>query len=106
MKINQIIEAGNAAQQAAIAINMKKHHKKPKNESAGNPADTLYFFDVGRGGGSFSHIDLKAMGLRQTQSGRWYWQPGRDSSDTLINASLKHLEKTLNVPAKAWKKPQ
>jgi len=103
---NESIEEGNAAQQAAIAINMKKHHKKPKNESAGNPADTLYFFDVGRGGGSFSHIDLKAMGLRQTQSGRWYWQPGRDSSDTLINASLKHLEKTLNVPAKAWKKPQ
>jgi hypothetical protein len=26
-------EAANAAQQAAIAINMKKHHKKPKNES-------------------------------------------------------------------------
>ena len=25
-------EAANAAQQAAIAINMKKHHKKPKNE--------------------------------------------------------------------------
>jgi hypothetical protein len=27
-------EAANAAQQAAIAINMKKHHQKPKNESA------------------------------------------------------------------------
>ena len=27
-------EAANAAQQAAIAINMKKHHVKPKNESA------------------------------------------------------------------------
>lgn len=26
-------EAGSPAQQAAIAINMKKHHKKPKNES-------------------------------------------------------------------------
>jgi hypothetical protein len=25
-------EAGSAAQQAAIAINMKKHHKKPKNK--------------------------------------------------------------------------
>lgn len=29
----QMMEAANAAQQAAIAINMKKHHKKPKNES-------------------------------------------------------------------------
>jgi hypothetical protein len=29
-----IEEAGSPAQQAAIAINMKKHHKKPKNESA------------------------------------------------------------------------
>jgi hypothetical protein len=28
----QMMEAANAAQQAAIAINMKKHHKKPKNE--------------------------------------------------------------------------
>jgi hypothetical protein len=29
----QMSEAANAAQQAAIAINMKKHHQKPKNES-------------------------------------------------------------------------
>ena len=28
-----IEEAGSPAQQAAIAINMKKHHEKPKNES-------------------------------------------------------------------------
>jgi hypothetical protein len=26
------LEAANFAQQAAIAINMKKHHKKPKNK--------------------------------------------------------------------------
>lgn len=70
-----------------------------------NPANTLYFFDVGQGGKSFSHIDLKVMGLRQTKSGKWYYQPGRDSTDLLINASLKHLEKTLNVPAKAWQRP-
>jgi len=32
MKINEILtEAASAAQQAAIAINMKKHHKKPKH---------------------------------------------------------------------------
>ena len=30
----QMMEAANAAQQAAIAISMKKAHKKPKNESA------------------------------------------------------------------------
>jgi hypothetical protein len=34
MKVNEIItEAANAAQQAAIAISMKKAGKKPKNES-------------------------------------------------------------------------
>jgi hypothetical protein len=34
MKVNEIItEAANPAQQAAIAISMKKAHKKPKNES-------------------------------------------------------------------------
>ena len=97
-------EAANPAQQAAIAIAMKKAHKKPKTESV-NPADTLYFFDVAQGGRSFDHLDLKIMGLRQTKSGKWYWQPGRDSTDLLTNASLKHLEKTLNVPARAWQRP-
>ena len=97
-------EAANPAQQAAIAIAMKKAGKKPKTEAA-NPADTLYFFDVAQGGRSFNHLDLKIMGLRQTKSGKWYYQPGRDSTDLLTNASLKHLEKTLNVPARAWKRP-
>lgn len=32
-KKSHVEEAANAAQQAAIAINMKKHHKKPKSES-------------------------------------------------------------------------
>jgi len=73
-------------------------------ESA-NPADTLYFFDVAKGGRSFDHLDLRIMGLRQTQKGRWYYQPGRDSTDLLTTATLKHLEKTLNVPARAWTKP-
>ena len=98
-------EAANLAQQAAIAIAMKKAGKKPKTESANNPADTLYFFDVAQGGRSFNHLDLKILGLRQTKSGKWYYQPGRDSTDLLTNASLKHLEKTLNVPARAWKRP-
>jgi hypothetical protein len=32
-------EAANAAQQAAIAIAMKKAHKKPKSESLDDPAE-------------------------------------------------------------------
>ena len=63
-------EAANPAQQAAIAIAMKKAGKKPKHmKEAANPADTLYFFDVAQGGRSFDHLDLKIMGLRQTKSG-------------------------------------
>lgn len=91
-----------------ISGNTQHAHQVPHQQGVAentNPADTLYFFDIGRGGKSFSHIDLKAMGLRQTKSGKWYYQPGRDSTDLLINASLKHLEKTLNVPAKAWQRP-
>ena len=34
-------EAANAAQQAAIAINMKKHHKKPKNEGMAEDSDNI-----------------------------------------------------------------
>jgi hypothetical protein len=70
-----------------------------------NPADTLYFFDVAKGGRSFDHLDLRIMGLKQSQKGRWYYQPGRDSTDLLTTATLKYLEKTLNVPARAWTKP-
>jgi len=73
-------------------------------ESA-NPADTLYFFDVAKGGRSFDHLDLRIMGLKKSQKGRWYYQPGRDSTDLLTTATLKYLEKTLNVPARAWTKP-
>jgi hypothetical protein len=70
-----------------------------------NPADTLYFFDVAQGGRSFNHLDLKILGLKQSQKGKWYYQPGRDSTDLLTTATLKHLEKTLNVPARAWRRP-
>ena len=34
-------EAGSPAQQAAIAINMKKHHKKPKNEDLDQEFDMI-----------------------------------------------------------------
>lgn len=39
-------EAANPAQQAAIAINMKKHHKKPKSMTEGNKME-LYGLHVG-----------------------------------------------------------
>mgnify|MGYP003341434384 FL=1 len=69
------------------------------------PSDTLYFFDVEKGGKSFHHLDLKIMGLKQSLKGKWYYQPGRDSSDLLVNSTLKHLEKVLNVPARPWHRP-
>jgi hypothetical protein len=40
-----IEEAGSAAQQAAIAINMKKHHKKPKNEDVYTEEELNLLFD-------------------------------------------------------------
>jgi len=72
------------------------------NES---PANTLYFFDVGRGGRSFTNVDLRAMGLQQSQSGKWYYRPGGDSTPLLLKTTLDHLAKQLNVPAKAWQPP-
>jgi len=39
MRIKEILEAANPGQQAAIAINMKKHHKKPKNEGVAEADD-------------------------------------------------------------------
>jgi len=102
-------EAANPARQAAIAIAKResgKYNKAGKRIKEGtNPADTLYFFDVAKGGRSFDHLDLRIMGLKQSQKGKWYYQPGRDSTDLLTNATLKHLEKTLNVPARAWHRP-
>ena len=38
-------EAGSPAQQAAIAINMKKHHKKPKNEDVYSEDELNLLFD-------------------------------------------------------------
>ena len=71
-----------------------------------SPADTLYFFDVGRGGRSFTNVDLRAMGLQQSQSGKWYYRPGGDSTPLLLKTTLDHLAKQLNVPPKPWQRPQ
>ena len=71
-----------------------------------SPANTLYFFDVGRGGRSFTNVDLRAMGLRQSQSGKWYYRPGGNSTPLLLKTTLGHLAKQLNVPPKPWQRPQ
>lgn len=41
-----VAEAASAAQQAAIAINMKKHHKKPKSELEEEQLDELTFMGM------------------------------------------------------------
>jgi len=71
-----------------------------------SPANTLYFFDVGRGGRSVTNVDLRAMGLQQSQSGKWYYRPGVDSTPLLLKTTLDHLAKQLNVPPKPWQRPQ
>jgi hypothetical protein len=68
-----------------------------------SPADTLYFFDIGRGGRSFTNVDLRAMGLQQSRSGKWYYRPGGDSTPLLLKTTLDHLANQLNVPPKSWK---
>ena len=71
-----------------------------------SPANTLYFFDVGRGGRSFTNVDLRAMGLQQSQSGKWYYRPSGNSTPLLLKTTLGHLAKQLNVPPKPWQRPQ
>jgi hypothetical protein len=70
---------------------------------AENPADTYYFFDLSNTTHSFAPIDLKVLGLRQTKSGKWYYRPGHDSTPTLLQAKLNHLEQKLNARARPWK---
>jgi hypothetical protein len=70
-----------------------------------SPANTLYFFDVGRGGRSFTNVDLRAMGLQQSRSGKWYYRPGGDSTALLLKSTLDHLTKQLNVAPKSWQPP-
>ena len=71
-----------------------------------SPANTLYFFDVGRGGRSFTNVDLRAMGLQQSQSGKWYYRPGANSTPELLKSTLEQLTNKLNVPPKPWQRPQ
>ena len=70
--------------------------KNKVNESL--TANTIYFFDVARGGRSYTDVDLKAMGLKKSQNGHWFWKPGADSSES----TLKELENRLNVYGRPW----
>jgi hypothetical protein len=56
-------EAASAAQQAAIAINMKKHHQKPKNENYDNGE---YSDEAGMAHGNLITIAKAARGLLHT----------------------------------------
>jgi hypothetical protein len=58
-----LAEAGSPAQQAAIAINMKKHHQKPKSE---NVDQDEYSDEAGMSYGSLHTIARAATGLLDT----------------------------------------
>jgi hypothetical protein len=58
-------EAANAAQQAAIAINMKKHHKKPKHEDVEEGWDDIKKF--GKKAAVAGAIGLGALGSAHAQ---------------------------------------
>jgi len=59
----------------------------------------LYFFQVPS---DVAPVSLKAKGLRNTQSGKWYIDTTSEKENgTLFKSKLKHLE-TLFGPAKRW----
>ena len=49
-------EAANPAQQAAIAINMKKHHQKPKSEGVAEAKDPWKDYEFNYNGQKIGHI--------------------------------------------------
>jgi len=88
---------GNPADQLGI--------KKKGVAESERPANTLYFFDVGRGGRSFTNSDLLALGLRQSKGGRWYYKPGTTTSAERLKSTLAQLTNRLNIAPKAWQPP-
>ena len=74
-------------------------------------SDTMYFFDVGDRNPNEITVDdsgswtLKSIGLRSTMSGKWYYRPGRDSTDYSLANKLEFLEKKLGAPPRPWKPP-
>jgi len=72
---------------------------KIKPQSAPSKKEKVFtFFDIARGGKSFTDDQLKQMGLIKSTSGKWY-APTDDR--TIIGG----LEVKLNVRGKTWKPP-
>ena len=93
-KNESVDEAANAAQQAAIAINMKKHHKKPKQAVAEN--DSIENIEVRLDGniipGPYNDIDHarnKASKLISYQKGK--------VAEVYVDGKLK-MRMKLNTP--------
>jgi hypothetical protein len=112
MKITEIIiEAANPAQQAAIAINMKKHHQKPKSENAlnefapddgsGGEEDTLRkYVKMWYNGDDTTQQQveqvLDRMGweigeIESEEGGAFVVRPGDENGDTYIGFAVDDL---------------
>jgi len=82
---------GAAAGSAAGRWADKKidNHINNMDEAVG----TLYFFDVNKTTGSFTDQQLRALGLQQSKSGKWYTNNAQ---------SAQTIAKRLNVQARPW----
>ena len=72
---------------------MAKRYTKPIDESP----ETLYFFDVAKTTGSYTDQQLRALGLQQTQSGKWYYKPIGNNTQ-----AVDSIAQRLNVQPKPW----
>jgi hypothetical protein len=110
----QLDEAANPAQQAAIAINMKKHHKKPKGVAEGGYND----YDNNRTGFSRDNtfrnrernagLENETNNIQISINGRpWKVVPGRGYADSreereYLNNMRKWAEKKSAASGKKW----
>lgn len=69
------------------------------------PTSSLYFFDVGRGGRSFTDQELEDLGLRKSLRGKWYFKPHKSHTEEQVNLILDRLSKETNVMPKRWNPP-
>jgi hypothetical protein len=72
---------------------MTKRYTKPIDESP----ETLYFFDVSNTTGSYTDQQLRAVGLRQTRSGKWYYKPIGNNTQ-----AVDSIAQRLNVQPQPW----
>jgi hypothetical protein len=66
--------------------------------SAAPQQKVFTFFDVGRGGKSFTDAQLSQLGLRQSKNGKWF-------VPTDNPATVGKIEQALNVKGKTWSPP-